>query len=214
MQFIHSIYKFFSNVLKWVINWFITRPQNLADPKIVSTKEVFSMNKEPDVMIYTLNLGPYDHDVTIRQVTIDVHNYGSKVVNVPVSENIVDVEGFEDANVTLTIVDIDNKGNKATPVITELVLLDNVSPQPGAVVTIVATREIPGKVIEVPPAPPVAEVPPAVEVPPVPPAVEVPPATPVVEEPPVAEAPPAAPAVEESPAVEEPGTQKLKGKKK
>ena len=178
------------------------------------------MAREKDTLFYTLDLGPFDHDVEVRKVTISVEGVNeSTVVNVDVTDNsvpnfnLVEVSGPQDAKATLTIVDVDDSGNLSTPVVHELVLADVVSPQPGAVVKVVGVKEVAGAPIVTPPAPeepaPAPEEPaPAPEEPapaPEEPVVEEPapaPEEPVVEEPaPAPEEPAPAP---EEPVVEEP----------
>ena len=200
------------SVFKWLISWFKRKLPNLASPFVISIKERFSMSREPDVLIYTLNLGPYDGDVEVRQVTIEVSGVDEvRVVDVNVGDNTVEVSGFEDAKASLKIVDIDNKGNKAPAVVFDIILADTVSPQPGAVVTVVAVREIAGKKV-VPPTEPVVEAPvvvePVVEAPVVvEPVVEAPVVEAPVVEAPVVEAPVVEAPVVEAPVVEEPAVE-------
>ena len=170
-----------------------------AKISILETLEKYEM--AVDTMVYTLDLGPYDHDVVKREVLIRVEGKSEdRVVNLdPRENNTVVVSGPQDAKATIVVVDYDDGGNKTVPVEHEQVLADTVGPRPGSVISVVAVEEIPG--VDEPPAEdPPAEDPPAEE----PPAEEPPAEEPPVDEPPADEPPADEPPAEEPPAEEPP----------
>ena len=175
-----------------------------AKISILETLEKYEM--AVDTMVYTLDLGPYDHDVVKREVLIRVEGSDQKhpPINLdPRENNTVVVSGPQDAKATIVVVDYDDGGNKTVPVEHEQILADTVGPRPGSVISVVAVEEIPG--VDDPPAEdPPAEDPPAEDPPAEDPPAEEPPAEdPPAEEPPAEEPPAEEPPVEEPP-VEEP----------
>jgi len=147
--------------------FFRVKKPGRAKPFVISIAEKQIM---ADLMIYTLDLGPVDPDVVEREVTIVVGG-NTTTTKVSIDSNSVEVSGPQDAEASLTIVDVDDAGNKSVPVEHSLVLSDTVAPGANAVVTVKDVKEI----ADGAPEPPVEE--PPVEEPPV----EEPP----VEEPPV-----------------------------
>lgn len=87
-----------------------------------------------DVLSYTVTAAlPVDADVVSRMLTIMVNGEDMGTVDVPVDSTELSVfSAPQDAEVALTLVDVDDAGNKSEPAVYSFVATDTIAPaQPG-----------------------------------------------------------------------------------
>lgn len=95
-----------------------------------------------DVLTYVVSAGPVvDHDVVTRLLTLVVNGEDRGTTSLPATATELSVFSVpQDANVVLTLVDVDDAGNRSAPAVVEFVALDTIPPAtPGSFgVTLVA----------------------------------------------------------------------------
>jgi len=100
-----------------------------------------------DVLVYKVSVGPVvDKDVVERQLVVAVNGVGSPdefVVFSADSTDLGEIRAKQNDKVLLTLVDVDDAGNRSEPAVLEFVASDTLPPaQPGAFgVTLVAEEE-------------------------------------------------------------------------
>ena len=95
-------------------------------------------------LVYTVSAGPaVDADVTGRQLTVMVN--GEVISTVELSGSATDLGEFkveQNSNVSLSLVDIDDAGNRSQPAVLEFVATDTIPPaQPGSFGVTLAREE-------------------------------------------------------------------------
>ena len=95
-------------------------------------------------LVYTVSAGPaVDADVTGRQLTVMVN--GEVLSTVELSGSATDLGEFkveQNSNVSLSLVDIDDAGNRSQPAVLEFVATDTIPPaQPGSFGVTLAREE-------------------------------------------------------------------------
>jgi len=127
-----------------------------------------------DLLVYSVAApAPTDFDVTVRELTVTVDGMPDGSSTFPGdSTNLGQIRAGQGSRVVVTLVDIDDAGNRSEPAVLEFVALDTLAPaKPGDFsVTLVAEVPAEAPVVEVPVVEvPVVEVPvveaPVVEVP-------------------------------------------------
>lgn len=101
---------------------------------------------EPNSMalVYTVSAGPaVDADVTGRQLTVVVNGEVLSIVELAGSAtDLGEVKVEQNANVTLSLVDVDDAGNRSQPAVLEFVATDTIPPaQPGSLGVTLAREE-------------------------------------------------------------------------
>jgi hypothetical protein len=89
-----------------------------------------------DSLTYTIVAAPVvDADVVNRLLTLVINGEDQGTAEFPASATELSVITVpQDANVVLTLVDVDDAGNKSTPAVVEFVAADTIAPaQPGAI---------------------------------------------------------------------------------
>ena len=130
-------------------------------------------NTMPDVLTYSVTVGPVvDKDVVTRRLTVNVDGTDTGTTDFPgTATDLGLVSAVQNSKVVLTLVDIDDAGNKSEPATVSFTAEDTLPPaQPGKLgVTLVSessTADVPPVVTpDVPPAVPPAvtpDVPPTV----------------------------------------------------
>lgn len=87
-----------------------------------------------DLLTYRVSVGPVvDHDVVSRQLVVAVNGETtSSLVFAGSAVDLGDISVPQDASVVLTLVDVDDAGNKSEPATLEFVAADTLPPaQPG-----------------------------------------------------------------------------------
>lgn len=130
----------------WYFLLVLTRVKKPAKAQFTITQIAENYEMATDTMIYTLDLGPYDHDVVEREILIRIEGVTEdQILKLnPAENNQVQVKGPQDAKATVTVVDYDDSGNKSVPVVHEQILADIVPPGAGSNITVVAVEEISG----------------------------------------------------------------------
>ena len=89
-----------------------------------------------DSLTYTIVAAPVvDGDVVARLLTLVVNGEDRGTSTFPATATELDVVTVpQDSNVVLTLVDVDDAGNKSAPAVVEFVAADTIAPaQPGAI---------------------------------------------------------------------------------
>lgn len=105
-----------------------------AAPVLLGVVQLRSDESMADVLSYTVTAAlPVDADVVSRLLTITVNGEDMGTVDVPVDATELSVfSAPQDADVTLTLVDVDDAGNKSEPAVYSFVATDTIAPaQPG-----------------------------------------------------------------------------------
>lgn len=105
-----------------------------AAPVLLGVVQLRSDESMADVLSYTVTAAlPVDADVVSRMLTITVNGEDMGTVDVPVDATELSVfSAPQDADVTLTLVDVDDAGNKSAPAVYSFVATDTIAPaQPG-----------------------------------------------------------------------------------
>jgi hypothetical protein len=105
-----------------------------AAPVLLGVVQLRSDESMADVLSYTVTAAlPVDADVVSRMLTIVVNGEDMGTVDVPVDSTELSVfSAPQDAEVTLTLVDVDDAGNKSEPAVYSFVATDTIAPaQPG-----------------------------------------------------------------------------------
>jgi hypothetical protein len=105
-----------------------------AAPVLLGVVQFRSDEYMADVLSYTVTAAlPVDADVVSRTLTIVVNGENMGTVDVPVDSTELHVfSAPQDAEVTLTLVDMDDAGNKSEPAVYLFVATDTIAPaQPG-----------------------------------------------------------------------------------
>jgi hypothetical protein len=105
-----------------------------AAPVLLGVVQLRSDESMADVLSYTVTAAlPVDADVVSRMLTITVNGEDMGTVDVPVDSTELSVfSAPQDAEVTLTLVDVDDAGNKSEPAVYSFVATDTIAPaQPG-----------------------------------------------------------------------------------
>jgi hypothetical protein len=105
-----------------------------AAPVLLGVVQLRSDESMADVLSYTVTAAlPVDADVVSRMLTIMVNGEDMGTVDVPVDSTELSVfSAPQDAEVTLTLVDVDDAGNKSEPAVYSFVATDTIAPaQPG-----------------------------------------------------------------------------------
>ena len=102
--------------------------------------------QEPTSMalVYTVSAGPaVDADVTGRQLTVVVNGEVLSVVELAGSAtDLGEVKVEQNSNVTLSLVDVDDAGNRSQPAVLDFVATDTIPPaQPGSFGVTLAREE-------------------------------------------------------------------------
>lgn len=170
-----------------VILWLVG---NVPKPRSLKVRQI-GRDVMADVLVYKVSVGPVaDKDVVERQLVVAVNGASSpdefKVFPAD-STDLGEIRVKQDDKVLLTLVDVDDAGNRSEPAVLEFVASDTLPPaQPGAFgVTLVAEEEEEVEVEEDEGEEPVAPIEP--EVPAVEPEVVVEPETPAEPEAPADE---------------------------
>jgi hypothetical protein len=105
-----------------------------AAPVLLGVVQLRSDESMADVLSYTVTAAlPVDADVVSRLLTITVNGEDMGTAEVPVDSTELSVfSAPQDADVTLTLVDVDDAGNKSEPAVYSFVAADTLAPaQPG-----------------------------------------------------------------------------------
>jgi len=134
------LFRIFSKL--WIVIQLFFKIKRLRK-SVLSVAEVKEVHAMADIMIYTFDLGPFDHDVKAREVEVVV---GSNVDNLIIDpkENKIIVKGAQDSLATITVVDVDDSGNRSVPVVHQYVLVDVVAPGSNSTLNVVSVQEIAG----------------------------------------------------------------------
>lgn len=138
-----------------IIAWWLTGAAKIAAPEFLEVRQIGRDNMA-DVLVYKVSVAPaVDADVVERRLTVVVNGLvveGPKVFPASATD-LGEVRAEQGASVLLTLVDVDDAGNRSEPASLEFVAEDTLPPaQPGALgVTLVA--EIEGDVAAEPEAP-------------------------------------------------------------
>jgi hypothetical protein len=95
-------------------------------------------------LVYTVSAGPaVDADVTGRQLTVVVNGEVLSIVELAGSAtDLGEVKVEQNSNVTISLVDIDDAGNRSQPAVLEFVATDTIPPaQPGSLGVTLAREE-------------------------------------------------------------------------
>jgi hypothetical protein len=95
-------------------------------------------------LVYTVSAGPaVDADVTGRQLTVVVNGEVLSIVELAGSAtDLGEVKVEQNSNVTLSLVDIDDAGNRSQPAVLDFVATDTIPPaQPGSLGVTLAREE-------------------------------------------------------------------------
>jgi hypothetical protein len=125
-------------VILWVIG-------SVPRPKSLRVKQI-GRDVMADVLVYKVSVGPVtDKDVVERQLAVAVDGVAVGEVKVfsADSTDLGEIRVKQDDKVVLTLVDVDDAGNRSEPAVFEFVARDTLPPaQPGAFgVTLVAEEE-------------------------------------------------------------------------
>ena len=95
-------------------------------------------------LVYSVSAGPaVDADVTGRQLTVVVNGEVLSTVELAGSAtDLGEVKVEQNANVTLSLVDVDDAGNRSQPAVLDFVATDTIPPaQPGSFGVTLAREE-------------------------------------------------------------------------
>lgn len=129
-----------------LLAWWLTGANNVLAPKRLRVTQI-GRDVMADVLVYKVSVGPVvDKDVVERQLVVAVNGASSpdefKVFSAEATD-LGEIRVKQDDKVLLTLVDVDDVGNRSEPAVFEFVAADTLPPaQPGAFgVTLVAEEE-------------------------------------------------------------------------
>lgn len=144
-------YIFVMLVVWLLVYFFVIIDEALNAPSIVQPElfvQQIRSNFMADVLTYVVSVGPVtDGDVVERQLSVSVNGVVTPEVykSFPAdTTNLGEISVPQDAVVVLTLVDVDDAGNRSEPAVVEFVATDTIAPvKPGELgVTLVAEKTV------------------------------------------------------------------------
>jgi hypothetical protein len=136
---LNKLFDLFLSIYSFVFSCCKRKLSSKSKLSVIKVKEVKTM---PGKMIYTFNLGPFDHDVKNRLVTISVDGI-TRTIDVDPKQNEIIVEGNQDSVAEIIVIDIDDSGNRSVPIHHQYKLVDVVPPDAMSVLEVVMIKEEP-----------------------------------------------------------------------
>lgn len=119
--------------------------ENVVVVPVVSFYQI-ERNYMTDMLTYVVNVAaPLDKDVVQRELIVTAN--GDVVTTRVLAGSSVDLGAFtvpQNANVTITVTDTDDAGNRSEPAVIDFVAVDTLSPQMPGGINVTLVSETPG----------------------------------------------------------------------